>query len=52
MTIGEIGEISDLPITLHIHTPFIAIHKYKEKVRGVEMGGNNRRITDFTYSTD
>ena len=51
--IGEIGEISDLPITLHIHTPFIAIHKYKEKVTwfgGVEMVGNNRRITDFTDS--
>lgn len=31
---------------------FIALHKYKEKVRDVEVEGNNRRTTDFTDSTD
>ena len=52
MTVGEVSGISDPPITTYLPTLFIAIHKYKEKVRGVEMVGNNRRITDFTDSTD
>ena len=50
MTIGEIGEISDLPITLHIHTPYFLFALVDSSGNG--LVGNNRRITDFTYSTD